>query len=88
MTEGDLQTLSLSRVQLNNARLKPTRAPNGNWIALAVVDLKDTKLTLNQVEERRMYTLEGRRARERRIGGDRDSTGWTALHLPCTVGTV
>jgi hypothetical protein len=54
MTEGDLQTLSLSRVQLNNARLKPTRAPNGNWMALAVVDLKDTKLTLNQVEERRM----------------------------------
>jgi hypothetical protein len=54
MTEGDLQTLSLSRVQLNNARLKPTRAPNGNWMALTVVDLKDTKLTLNQVEERCM----------------------------------
>ena len=57
-------------------------------MALAVVDLIRTKLTLNETEKRRVYTLGGRRAREWHIGDDRDSTGRTASRLPCGARTV
>jgi len=58
-------------------------------MALAVVDLIRTKLTLNETEKGPcIRTLEGRRARERRIGDDRDSTGRTASRLPCGARTV
>ena len=35
-----------------------------------------------------VYTLEGRRAQEWRIGDDRDSTGRTTSRLPCGAGKV